>query len=51
MNNFKIKYGFINQILNICKANAVIVRKMIIMFNFYQYVLKKQKILPKIKNQ
>ena len=44
---FKIKYRFVEQTLDVCNANTMVL-KMMIMLNSYQYSLKKCKILLKL---
>lgn len=44
-----MKYKFINQILDISKANIVIILKIIMITNSYQHEFKKYSILPKVK--
>lgn len=41
INNFKIRYGFVNQILQICKANIVVALKKRIIPRSQQYMLEK----------
>lgn len=44
-----MKYKFIDQILDICKANAVVTLEKMIIPMFYQHILKKYSILVTIK--
>lgn len=46
-NSFRIKYKFVQQTLNVYKANLIAL-KMIIMSNFYKHILKKYRILLKL---
>ena len=50
INNFRIRYGFIDWILDVHKPNIVTL-KMIIMLNFYWHTLEKCRILLMLGDQ
>ena len=40
-NSFRMRYGFVQQTLDVCKTNALMILKIIIMLNTHLHILEK----------